>query len=178
MPLYHFPWKLNTSLTLLSIIEGIPQLTFTASQRNRKGEGKDKVKMSAGVECTVALKLFIGISLTRKLISCFFKQRGFPMLTSDDPAVKLDITSLSLSIKPVFDCKTHKTVTWHLKCFAGGGGGWGCQESDCALHAEQTNTQSSTKFSNTSRDEVLKTPGLLGPLVRAQTSSNCHVHLC
>lgn len=83
-----FPWKLNTSLTVVSIIYAIPLLTFTASRRKRKGEAKNKVKIRAGAKRTVALEVSIATSLTKKLISCFFRVLtgvGVPALKSDDP---------------------------------------------------------------------------------------------
>lgn len=53
IPVYLYQSKMTTGirkllplkLNLVSIIKGMPLLTFTASCRNRKGEGKDEVKM-------------------------------------------------------------------------------------------------------------------------------------
>lgn len=65
------PLKIKYFSHFSFIIYEISLLTFTASHRNRIGEGKMQVKIWTHVKCTVALKVYIGTSLTRKPISRF-----------------------------------------------------------------------------------------------------------
>lgn len=82
---FSFNYKMDATAYFHSVLQ--------EQKRRRERRGKDE----SCVKYTVALKVSIGISLTRKLIPCFFcvLTEGFPAMKSDDPIDQQSITQTS-----------------------------------------------------------------------------------